>query len=198
MYIMTLINLQTIKLLRFIITGNSLQIYFYPYEIGPYAAGFITFEIPYSEITDIIDTGGELWKAFDKNTNNKTTNQDNSQIESTINNYEIKMVDAINNNNFSLVEPYLLKGSNLYKSQALLVESLNKQEIKEKLVDFSAQSVKWDADSKRCKANVIEKIDIKYQNKDYQPKQFFYTYTLVYSAENNYYLLSDIEKWDGN
>ncbi|MGE4282887.1 MAG: WG repeat-containing protein [Clostridia bacterium] len=48
----------------FAILENTLQIYFYPYEIAPYAAGFPTFTIPYQEVMDIIDTQGDLWKAF--------------------------------------------------------------------------------------------------------------------------------------
>ncbi|WHH58147.1 WG repeat-containing protein [Petroclostridium sp. X23] len=48
----------------FIILENELQIYFTPYEIAPYAAGFPTFTIPYEEIMKIIDTEGGLWKSF--------------------------------------------------------------------------------------------------------------------------------------
>lgn len=49
---------------NFIITKDSLHIYFTPYEISSYAAGFPEFEIPYEDIMDIINTDGELWKAF--------------------------------------------------------------------------------------------------------------------------------------
>ncbi|MDF2672073.1 MAG: repeat protein [Clostridiales bacterium] len=48
----------------FIITKDSLYIYFAPYEIASYAAGFPEFEIPYQDIMDIIDTDGELWSSF--------------------------------------------------------------------------------------------------------------------------------------
>lgn len=48
----------------FILTQDSLVIYFAPYEIASYAAGFPEFKIPYGEIMGIIDTEGELWKAF--------------------------------------------------------------------------------------------------------------------------------------
>ena len=34
----------------------NLYIYFQPYDIGPYAAGFITFKIPLKLISDIIET----------------------------------------------------------------------------------------------------------------------------------------------
>lgn len=44
----------------FYINDEFIYIYFAPYEIGPYAAGFPTFKIPYEEINDIIDTQGEF------------------------------------------------------------------------------------------------------------------------------------------
>lgn len=48
----------------FVIGGNSLKIFFQPYEIAPYAAGFPEFEIPYSDLKDIIDTNGGFWNSF--------------------------------------------------------------------------------------------------------------------------------------
>ena len=48
----------------FFITGDALNIYFYPYEIAPYAAGFPTFKIPYKDILDIMDVEGDFWGAF--------------------------------------------------------------------------------------------------------------------------------------
>ncbi|AJA49357.1 hypothetical protein CPAST_c32910 [Clostridium pasteurianum DSM 525 = ATCC 6013] len=48
----------------FFISQDVLNIYFYPYEIAPYAAGFPTFHIPFKEIDDIIDKKGEFWRSF--------------------------------------------------------------------------------------------------------------------------------------
>lgn len=48
----------------FYVTEDALYIYFAPYEIGPYAAGFPTFKIPYGEIDDIINKKGEFWESF--------------------------------------------------------------------------------------------------------------------------------------
>lgn len=48
----------------FYVKENDLFIYFSPYEIGPYVAGFPTFEIPFSQIIDMIDTKGEFWLSF--------------------------------------------------------------------------------------------------------------------------------------
>lgn len=51
----------------FTVTKDGLEIYFNPYDIAPYAAGFPTFDIPYSELSDILDTQGDFFQSFDKN-----------------------------------------------------------------------------------------------------------------------------------
>lgn len=49
---------------KFYLGKDALYIYFDPYEIAPFVAGFPTFKIPYTMINDIIDINGELWKSF--------------------------------------------------------------------------------------------------------------------------------------
>ena len=51
---------------NFVIDEAHLTVYFYPYDIAAYAAGFQYFEIPYAVIADFIDTEGELWKSFNE------------------------------------------------------------------------------------------------------------------------------------
>lgn len=48
----------------FYVGEEALYIYFYPYDIAPYAAGFPTFKIPFEDISSIIDITGEFWRAF--------------------------------------------------------------------------------------------------------------------------------------
>ncbi|GLX67992.1 WG repeat-containing protein [Paenibacillus glycanilyticus] len=48
----------------FFMTQDALHLYFEPYEIAPYAAGFPTFTIPFSEIMSIIDERGDFWRSF--------------------------------------------------------------------------------------------------------------------------------------
>ncbi|UQZ32337.1 hypothetical protein C2I18_01500 [Paenibacillus sp. PK3_47] len=48
----------------FFVDGEALYLYFAPYEIAPYAAGFPTFRIPYAEIMGLISTEGEFWQSF--------------------------------------------------------------------------------------------------------------------------------------
>lgn len=46
---------------NFYFDEDNLYIYFQPYDIGPYAAGFITFKIPFSLIQDIMEKGSIDW-----------------------------------------------------------------------------------------------------------------------------------------
>ncbi|MDS0526906.1 WG repeat-containing protein [Clostridium sp. SHJSY1] len=48
----------------FYVDENNIYIYFPPYEIGPYAAGFVTFTIPFNEVDNIINKEGDFYKAF--------------------------------------------------------------------------------------------------------------------------------------
>lgn len=48
----------------FYVMEDALYIYFYPYEIAPYSAGFPTFKILYKDIINIIDANGEFWRVF--------------------------------------------------------------------------------------------------------------------------------------
>jgi hypothetical protein len=48
----------------FYIDASNLYIYFTPYEIAPYAAGFPTFTIPFGEIDEMINKNGAFWRAF--------------------------------------------------------------------------------------------------------------------------------------
>lgn len=54
---------------NFHIGRDHLEIYFTPYEIAAYAAGFPTFNINYSDLNDLIAVDGELWNSFDKQSN---------------------------------------------------------------------------------------------------------------------------------
>jgi hypothetical protein len=48
----------------FFVDNEALYLYFAPYEIAPYVAGFPTFRIPYAEIMGLISTEGEFWQSF--------------------------------------------------------------------------------------------------------------------------------------
>jgi hypothetical protein len=48
----------------FFISDNGLNLYFTPYDIAPYAAGFPTFTIPFDKLSGIINKEGGFWKSF--------------------------------------------------------------------------------------------------------------------------------------
>ncbi|WP_256358250.1 WG repeat-containing protein [Bacillus sp. sid0103] len=48
----------------FFISEAGLNIYFNPYEIAAYAAGFPTFTIPFEDLKDLINRESEFWKSF--------------------------------------------------------------------------------------------------------------------------------------
>lgn len=48
----------------FYLDNEALYVYFTPYEIAPYAAGFPTFIIPYTSIQPLLNTEGSFWRAF--------------------------------------------------------------------------------------------------------------------------------------
>jgi hypothetical protein len=48
----------------FFISEAGLNIYFNPYEIAAFTAGFPTFTIPFEDLSDIINTKSEFWKSF--------------------------------------------------------------------------------------------------------------------------------------
>ncbi len=48
----------------FFIKSGAISLYFLPYEIAPYAAGFPTFTIPFTDIDEILDKKGAFWRAF--------------------------------------------------------------------------------------------------------------------------------------
>jgi hypothetical protein len=185
----------------FIIGTDSIKVYYSPYEIAPYAAGFPEFEIPYGQISSIIDTKGAFWNSFDKKIVNQKTNIlseiEDSKIksfESLMSSYEKNIIEAINNNNFSKVEGCLLKDSSLYNSQKKLVQSLNKQKIKEKLTKYEIYAISYDYTNNTYKFFVLEQVAVKYPGKDYVNKKYQWCYTAKADSSGNY-KLSSIEKW---
>lgn len=48
----------------FYVDNENLYIYFAPYDIAPYAAGFVTFKIPFKDIDSLINKNGAFYKAF--------------------------------------------------------------------------------------------------------------------------------------
>ena len=185
----------------FVLGSDSLKIYYFPYAIASYAAGFPEFEIPYGQISSIIDTKGAFWNSFDKTIiENKPKlfwdidNSTVSQIESLMGSYEQNLISAVNNNTFSIVEPFLLKGSNLYNSQKKLVSNLFGKNIKEKLGKYEIYAIEKVDDSNTYRVYVLEEIAVKYSGKDFVNNKYSWCY-IVKPDKDSKYKLSDIVKW---
>ncbi|SHG95407.1 TcaA NTF2-like domain-containing protein [Tepidibacter thalassicus] len=111
-----------------------------------------------------------------------------NNIIDLIRNYENAMVKSINKNNFSIVEPYLIPNSNLYKSQKYLVTNLYKRNIKEQLLDVQVENIEFI--NGVYNVYVYEKFNITYGKKGSKIKEFNYIYEV---KKNNEKLgLSDI------
>lgn len=48
----------------FYLSADALILYFEPYEIAPYAAGFPEFTVPFADVRDVIDNKGSFWLSF--------------------------------------------------------------------------------------------------------------------------------------
>lgn len=186
----------------FVMTKESLNIYFYPYAIASYAAGFPEFYISYEELGDIINTDGQLWNSFERSNSEdarkavrQIPSSVRSEIENSIQNYENSMIAAINGNDFTLVEPWLYPESSLYHSQKRLVADLNQRNIKEKLNSYTIEKMEADNLGSVYRVYVTENIGIQYPEKDYADKQFNWVYSLVYNYENQRYQLTYIDNW---
>lgn len=184
----------------FTVTDKALQIYFYPYEIAAYAAGFPSFDIPYSDIADIIDDQGEFWSLFDKTVASNsldagTVQDDKALIAEAVKGYESGIIDAINSNEFFKVKAFLYPDSSLYKDQEALVESLSRKGIKEQLNGYQIMDLKKESDGS-YKVYVDEDITLKCAGTPDYSGKYSWIYTARYSDESKAYLLSDIERWN--
>ncbi len=184
----------------FTIQDGYLRIYYGPYEIAPYAAGFPEFLIPYGRITDIVDTQGPFWKSFDKEVKENApiylgdVDADAAaSITKLMLSYEKNLVEAINLNDFSKVEDSLLPGSSLYNEQKELVASLGKRNIKERFEKVDIYLMAHSYGKAEYKVFVYEDVAIKYPDKDFVIQSFNWCYTV--NNENGVYKLSAIEKW---
>lgn len=186
----------------FILSKDSLSLYYTPYELTAYAAGFPEFEIPFGQLADIIYTKGAFWNSFDK-TLVKSKVQVINDVEASavsavmklMNAYENGIVNAINSNSFSKVEGTLQKGSKLYNSQKALVQSLYKRGISEKLVEHEIYAIAYDYENKLYRVFVFETIAVKHPGKDFVNKKYSWCYDVQYYNVKGNYRLSGISSW---
>ncbi len=188
---------------NFIVSKDCLSIYYYPGEIDSYGAGFVTFDIPYGKLMDIIDVDSEMWTTFDKEIKqHKVKYFDLSDkktidaIERTMETYQQSLVEAINTNDFGKIEPVLEKDSELYNDQRKLIANLSIQGIEEKLESFEIYAVKYAYDEDVYKLYVTEKIGIRKPQESFETKQFEWCYTAKYDKDTGKCTLVKIEEWN--
>lgn len=150
---------------------------------------------PITSTTDTPQNAEQQPSAIESTTNLETAKADNFYIEEVVRNYETLLVEAINNNDFSLIENLLIPNSNLYHSQKKLISDLYKKNIKEKLIDFNIESIEDTGKDGVFKVYVSESIGIKYPDKqDFETKKYNWIYTVIISKDR--IGLSEIEKWN--
>ncbi|WP_433745123.1 TcaA NTF2-like domain-containing protein [Falsibacillus pallidus] len=115
---------------------------------------------------------------------------DEKNVYNTVLKYESAITDAINQGDFSIVEPYLLPDSTLYSSQIELVENLHNKGITETLNMFNIESINK-VEEGIFAAEVYEEVQINYSNGKTENKNFKWTYT-IHNADGQY-LLSDLQ-----
>lgn len=187
---------------RFAVTKDALIIYFQPYEIACFAAGFPEFYFSWRDLTDIINQDGSFWKSFNKDLTAKAKNpatalepEEKAKAEDAMKQYEKNIIEAVNRNDFSLVEPWLYPESSLYASQQKLVADLNRKGIKERLNSYSVAAIEAD-NLGVIRAYVTEDVAVQYPGKEYQRKKFQWVYSLKYNYDINKYQLTYLEKWE--
>lgn len=136
------------------------------------------------------DTGTASSKPTDQDI--KTVKSDDARWDELVSNYEYSLIDAINANDFSLVEYMLLKGSSLYEAQKKLVANLNQKGISEELVDFEIKEIKYSEQKKEYYLTVREKINIIKKDGE-STNEYTWMYT-VKQDEQGMFKFSEIKK----
>ncbi|HEX9059164.1 MAG TPA: hypothetical protein VF941_03200, partial [Clostridia bacterium] len=108
----------------------------------------------------------------------------NDLYNQLIKEYERAMTNAINDNNFNQVKPYLIDESPLYKSQKNLINDLHNKQITEELLDLEVRSIEDYNDNGRQseRIKVHEKFNIKSPSGN-KMKEFDYYYYAAKSPD---------------
>ncbi|WP_139491529.1 TcaA NTF2-like domain-containing protein [Brevibacillus dissolubilis] len=130
------------------------------------------------------------------NTPSSPVDNPDQLIRQTVTNYEKALVNAINQGDFSLVEPLLVPDSSLYKSQQNLVQTLSQKGTIEKLIGLTIQRIEKAKSPSTYRVYVTEIISIQKANAQPQSKEFAWIYTV--KMANGRAALSEIAVWETN
>lgn len=114
------------------------------------------------------------------------------QLNSLINNYINNFTYAVNNNDFTVVEPYIYPGSNLYTTQSAYVPNAYKQGITENVTSYNVTSCTVNDDKKSGTIITHETYEIN-SNGNSSQKSYDYKYTYQYNEDTQSFQLSNIE-----
>lgn len=120
------------------------------------------------------------------------TKADNFYIEELIYNYVHNRIEAINNNDFSMIEDSLLEDSDFFSNQKEIVSQLHRQKVQQKLLDYEIKNIE-EIDQENYKVYVYEYIETKYPDKE-EKKEHYWIYTV--SKHNDRIGLANRVSWD--
>lgn len=115
---------------------------------------------------------------------------ENYQVDSIINGYVNGLVEGINTNSFSKVEPYLQPGSSLYDQQKALVSDLYSSGIREEVVSVSVDSTSGSGENYHIQTT--ERIKITKPDGSTRTADFSWKYSAV--LKNGELKLADIKE----
>ena len=134
----------------------------------------------------------------DNESNNKSeipTNDeyiaDNEDIKYLVANYIESLVEAINYNEFSIVENTMVRGSNLHSMQRNLVRDLNDKGISEEVMDYKILDISNGSKPGEYKVKTNEQIKIYKADGTSKVGDYNWTYTVMY--DENQVGLTDIK-----
>jgi uncharacterized membrane protein YvbJ len=110
-------------------------------------------------------------------------------VTTLMDSYMQGLIEAINNDSFSSVSPYMAEGSVLYKSQQEIVSNLSSKSITEHLDDYEITGYEENGDTATITTN--ETITISYSDGSSETKEYNWTYTAEKSGSD--WKLTNIE-----
>jgi len=106
-----------------------------------------------------------------------------NEIEDLVTNYTDLLVDAINYNDFSIVEPTLVPNSALYNMQKDLVKNLNEKGITEEMSYFEVLDITEGSLPGEYKVKTNEEVEIYAPDGTSEIQDYYWTYTVVYDGD---------------
>lgn len=109
-----------------------------------------------------------------------------AELKNFIDNYTRDFCIAVNNNNFSYVEPYLYTSGSFYKEMKNYIPYTYKNEIKEDILSFKITSFKVNGDNQSATVNTEEVYNVQKKGTS-STKTFACKYTVKYNSSAGRY-----------